>query len=235
MTDRLVTIGPHRLFLGDAYRIRPTLGFMDADVMDPPYLIRATGAGQYRKKRPMMDQLIAEGLHKGFDMTIINPLLCGAVVCFAHNDQLAALLTRMTGLFHRHALCVWEKNNPQPVANKHYRPDLEFYAHAWQPGYHPRGTMAELRRITLATSPRMSQKFGHPTVKPDKLMDKIVANVAGRTICDPFMGTGTTGVAAIRAGRIFTGIEHNPVHFDTAVRRITEAWQSDLKTRKDAA
>ena len=66
--------------------------------------------------------------------------------------------------------------------------------------------------------------FGHPTVKPDELMAKIISNVAGETICDPFMGTGSTGVAALRAGTTFTGIEHNPTHFATAVQRITAAW-----------
>jgi hypothetical protein len=237
VTERLfvqqVTIGPHRLFLADAYRLRPTLGFHDADVMDPPYLIRASGAGRYRKKRPMMDKLIAEGLHKGFDLTIISPLHCGSVVVFAHTDQLAPVLTRLASNWHRHALCVWEKVNPQPVANKHYRPDLEFYAHAWQPGFHPQGSMAELLRITKCGSPRMSQKHGHPTTKPAVLMDKIVANVAGTTVCDAFMGTGSTGVAAVRAGRIFTGIEHNPEHFETAVRRITEAHH--ISQRKAAA
>lgn len=221
-----VTIGPHRLYLGDAYAIRPQLGRMDADVLDPPYLIRASGGGHYRKRRPMMDRLIAEGLHQGFDMAIINPLLCGAVVCFAHNDQLAELLTHVKGSFHRHALCVWEKVNPQPVANKHYRPDIEYYVHAWTPGHWPAGTMADKLRVTRTASPRGAAKFDHPTTKPDALMAKIIANVAGLTICDPFMGTGSTGVAAIRAGRLFRGIEHNPAYFETAVARLTAAWEA---------
>lgn len=38
------------------------------------------------------------------------------------------------------------------------------------------------------------------------------------------MGTGSTGVAAIRAGKTFTGIEHNPKHFQTAIQRISDAW-----------
>lgn len=220
-----VQIGPHKLYLGDAYVIRPLLGWHDVDCMDPPYLIRASGAGKYRKRRPMMDQLIAENLHQDFDMRIINPLYCGAAIVFAHNDQLARLLTLVNGQFHRHALCVWQKVNPQPVANKHYRPDCEFYVHAWNRGYHPIGAMADLFRVTRCNSPRGPAKHGHPTTKPDALMDKIVTNLSGRTICDPFMGTGTTGVAAIRAGKVFTGIEHNPAHFDTAVRRIGETHQ----------
>lgn len=221
-----VTFGPATLYLGDAYAIRPTLGWMDCDCLDPPYLFRAEGAGHYRKRRPNMDELLAQDLHRGYDMNIVNPLLCGAAIVFAHNDQLAELLARASGGFHRHALCVWQKTNPQPVANKHYRPDVEFYVHAWQRGYHPAGAMADKLRVSRLTSPRGAARFNHPTIKPDTLMDKIIANVAGETVCDPFMGTGSTGVAAIKAGKRFVGIEHNPAQFATAVRRIEQALRS---------
>lgn len=112
---------------------------------------------------------------------------------------------------------------PQPLANKHYRPDSEFYVHCWSKGYHPQGTLAEKARTVDAYSVRGKAKFGHPTVKPDAVMDKIVRNVAGSTICDPFMGTGSTGVAAVKAGKAFVGIEQNPTHFETACQRIAAA------------
>lgn len=220
-----VTIGPHRLYLGDAYALRPTLGWMDADILDPPYKIRAEGGGQYRKDRPRFDQIVAEELHKDFDRSIINPLQCGAAIVFASNDQLADLLAHLRGNFHRYALCIWQKTNPQPIANKNYRTDVEFYIHAWRADHHPIGTVSEKLRVTTTGAPRGKMRFGHATPKPDVLMSKIVGNAAGRTICDPFMGTGATGIAAIRAGRIFTGIEHNPRHFETAVRRITAAYE----------
>lgn len=221
----VITIGERivaTLYCGDAYIIRPTLGFMDADVMDPPYVIRATGAGRYRKRRPNFDRLIADQLHQGFNMDIIDPARCGSAIVFAHNDQLAELLARAQG-FHRHALCVWQKTNPQPVANKHYRPDIEFYVHAWNRGYHPTGQAVDKLRVSRITSPRGGARFDHPTTKPDDLMTKIMRNVAGETVCDAFMGTGSTGVAAIRAGKRFFGIEHNPKHFETAVARILAA------------
>lgn len=218
-----VQVGSATLYLGDAYAIRPALGFHDADVMDPPYLFRATGAGRYRKRRPMFDQIVATDLHRGFDMAIVNPLLCGAAIVFAHNDQLAQLLSLAQGQFHRHALCVWQKTNPQPIANKHYRPDAEFYVHAWNRGYHPTGSIADLMRVSRITSPRGPARYDHPTTKPDALMAKIIANTAGESVCDPFMGTGSTGVAAIGAGKRFTGIEKDPRYFDTAVQRITAA------------
>lgn len=217
-------IGPHRLYHGDAYAIRPTLGWMDADVMDPPYDFDNSGGGAWRKARGASEQIIAEGLSDGFDFAIINPLLCGAVVVFCHDDQLPDLLPFMRGSFHRHRICFWRKVNPAPHHNRAYVADLEPYVHAWSRGHHPVGDYHALRR-TIDAQVRPSKIWGHPTVKPDIVMDKIIANLSARTICDPFMGTGSTGVAAIKAGRIFTGIEHNPKHFETAIRRISAAWE----------
>lgn len=216
-------IGPHRLYLGDAYAIRPALGWQDADCMDPPYEIKASGGGSFRAHRPYLDLIIEEELDQGFDHSIINPALAGSTVVFCHNDQIPELSRDLKRLYHRFVLCAWQKTTPMPVANKHYVPEIEIYFHAWNRGWHPQGELADLRRIYACRS-RALKDFGHPTVKPDGLMDKIMKNLAGQTVCDPFMGTGSTGVAAIRAGRTFTGIEHNPKHFQTAVQRITDAW-----------
>ena len=109
------------------------------------------------------------------------------------------------------------------MRNKHYLADTEPYIHAWNRGYHPVGEHHDMHRWHTA-SPLRTAAFDHPTVKPDTLMEKIARNVAGESICDPFMGTGSTGVAAIRAGKRFTGIEHNPKHFATACARIRAAW-----------
>jgi site-specific DNA-methyltransferase (adenine-specific) len=218
-----VTIGPATLILGDAYAVRPTLGWFDADVMDPPYVIRTSGGGRFRRERQHMNEIGAAGIDQGFDLAIINPLLAGAVVTFCHNDQLAKVLHRLDGQFDRYAVLAWLKANPMPVANKHYRPDAEPYVHAWQRGYEPQGSLAELRRFIIASADRTSKaRFGHPTIKPDVVMAKILRNVAGETVCDPFMGTGSTGVASVRAGKRFTGIENDPRWFAAAVQRITE-------------
>jgi site-specific DNA-methyltransferase (adenine-specific) len=71
----------------------------------------------------------------------------------------------------------------------------------------------------------------HPTQKPLPLMMKLVAlfSNAEQTVCDPFMGSCTTGVAAVTQGRNFIGIEQNEEHFQTACVRIEQAQrQSDL-------
>lgn len=72
---------------------------------------------------------------------------------------------------------------------------------------------------------RMPADKDHPTQKPLDLMRKLIEVVSpvGGMILDPFMGSGSTGVAAIRAGRSFVGIEHDPVHFATACERLAHA------------
>ncbi|WP_236643656.1 DNA-methyltransferase [Flavisphingopyxis soli] len=215
-------IGRAELYCGDAYELLPALGRFDALVTDPPYDFKATGGGEFRKVRGGMDQIVAEGLDCGFDIKIIDPLQFSSVIVFAHNDQLHRLLPHLAGMFRRYAVCIWRKSNPMPVANRHYQPDLEFYVHAWLEGFHPDGAMVEKRRSWDGkAAPR--KDFNHPTVKPLDLMRKIIVNTAGNSVCDPFMGTGTTGVAAIEKGRRFVGIEHNPRHFETACRRIEAA------------
>lgn len=242
-----VAIGPHRLYLGDAYTVRPALGWMDADIMDPPYAFNNSGGGAFRKSREGANRIVEERLDRGFDRSIIDAACSGAVVVFCHNDQLGDLIPELAEddreldallvadmfahlrpRFYRAVLGVWIKPNPSPMANKNYLADMEPYIHAWNKGYHPQGEHHDKHRWIQCGTIRTAA-YDHPTVKPAPLMDKILRNVAGTTVCDPFMGTGSTGVAAIKAGKTFTGIEHNPKHFDTAVRRITEAWQASLE------
>ncbi|HZV09241.1 MAG TPA: DNA methyltransferase, partial [Novosphingobium sp.] len=79
---------------------------------------------------------------------------------------------------------------------------------------------ADRLRVRRLSSPRGADRHGHPCPKPVPLMERIMRNVAGQSVCDPFMGVGTTGIAALRAGKRFVGIEHNPRHFAVAEARL---------------
>ena len=72
--------------------------------------------------------------------------------------------------------------------------------------------------------------FGHPTPKPIKVMQHLVECLTNKdmTILDPFMGSGTTGVACAQTGRNFIGIEIDPTYFAIAERRIHDAEQQPL-------
>lgn len=222
--SRVEHIGPATLYLGDCAEILPLVGEVDAGVMDPAFAFSTAGGGRFRKARPNMDRIGAAGLDRGFDLDLLSPARFRSVVVFCHNDQLAELLPRLKARYGRYAVLGWRKTNPMPVANKHYRPDTEFFVHAWTPGAHPIGDLASKARWVEGPSGRFSG-VDHPTAKPEYVMDKILANVNGQVICDPFMGSGSTGVAAVKAGKRFVGIEIDPTWFDLACRRLEAAVQ----------
>lgn len=227
MTDPVV-IGRATLYLGDCRDILPSLPKVDAVVTDPPYEFNTFGSGKFRTKRKNMDEIKAAGLADGFDHSILRSDKFGAAVVFAHNDQWAKLLPHMAEEWERFAICQWHKLNPMPVANRHYQPDTEIYVHAWHPDFAPIGDLPQKKRYILANGGQ-DTSIDHPTVKPLQVMQKIIANVAGVTICDPFMGSGSTGVAAVLESRDFIGIEREPKYFDIACKRIEEAQrQGDL-------
>ena len=215
--------GSATLYCRDAYAMLPTIGRQDNLCTDPPYVMRTSGGGKYRAARTHFDKIAAEGLDQGFDLSIIDPLQFPHVAVFCHNDQLHDVIPHLAGSYHRYVLCTWHKLNSQPLANKHFRPDAEVWLHGWLPGSEPQGDIHAKSRVWAGPAPRDADRHDHPTPKPLDLMHKIMTNLPRGSVVDPFMGTGTTGVAAIMAGRTFIGIEHNPKHFNTAVARIEQA------------
>jgi site-specific DNA-methyltransferase (adenine-specific) len=225
---RVEVIGQAELYLGDCMEIMQTLGKVDAVVTDPPYEFETAGAGIFRTNRKNMDEIKAAGLDKGFDFTAFSSRQFGSAVFFAHNDQWAELLPYLANEFDRYAICQWHKTNPMPVANRHYQPDTEIYVHAWNSGFHPVGDLREKQRFIVAPNGQ-DTSIAHPTVKPLSVMTKIVGNVGGSVILDPFMGSGTTGVACVKKSKRFIGIERHEPYFDIACERIRKAYaQPDM-------
>ena len=80
------------------------------------------------------------------------------------------------------------------------------------------------RRLMLPRSEALKDGKEHPTQKPVRLMVWCLEkHPKAQTVCDPFMGTGTTGVACIQRGLSFVGIERERAYFDIACRRIEQA------------
>lgn len=214
----VLRIGHATLYLARCETILPFIGPVDAMVTDIPYNFKTSGGGKWRKKRRVMEDIEEAGLSKGFDINIINPALYRSIFMFCHNDQLHQILPWFAKNYRRHAVLNWEKLNPMPMANKHYVPQLEYYIHAWNKGGHPAGELKDkMRSVKTAVGKSI---YDHPTVKPLEVMRKILKNVNGGTVIDPLMGTGSTGIAALEAGKKFIGIEHNPKFFNIACERL---------------
>jgi len=79
----------------------------------------------------------------------------------------------------------------------------------------------QLKHSIAATN---AERVGHPTQKPVRVMEWCLGFTEGaQTVCDPFMGSGTTGVACANHGKAFTGIERERKYFDIACERISRA------------
>ena len=112
---------------------------------------------------------------------------------------------------------VWDKGHMGLGVG--FRAQHEFFLHftAGAPEYHARDVPNVIR------CPRVGEDREHQTEKPVQLLRKIVRVVAppGGVVLDPFCGSGSTGVAALREGRAFVGVEREAAHVATARRRLT--------------
>ena len=81
------------------------------------------------------------------------------------------------------------------------------------------------KHTSFASYTPTADKNGHPCPKPDSWMNWLIgrASIENEIVLDPFMGSGTTGVACMNLGRKFIGIEIEPKYFDIACRRIDDA------------
>ena len=83
------------------------------------------------------------------------------------------------------------------------------------------------RPTDVVTAPRTGNE-NHPTEKPVSLMSKVIGWTSG-VVVDPFMGSGTTGVACVKMGRKFIGIEKDEAYFEIACKRIQDTYnQPDI-------
>jgi site-specific DNA-methyltransferase (adenine-specific) len=217
-------IGDCRLILGDCLEVMPTLEPVDAVVTDPPYGIGdAPLLGQDRtgKRRGAVNDWHPES---HWDKAL-NPewgRFCEAADIVAWFGQWRK--REEVAAFMAHPLrseIVWAKDchmgPPSPVAPR----DERIWVFAAD----------GLKPATFETSvwdqpviPTWSFKH-HKNEKPVALMARLIRWTGAQTILDPFMGSGTTGVACVNLGRKFIGIELDPGYFDIAVRRIEEAYR----------
>ena len=129
--------------------------------------------------------------------------------------------------FNIHNLLVWQKNTC--TANRWYMKNAEYTLFA-RKGAAKTINNPSSKVVHSFNNPRDKR---HPTEKPVELMEYYIKNSSTSfdTVFDPFMGSGTTGVAAVQMGRKFIGIEREPKYFDMTCKRIEEAQrQGDMFT-----
>jgi hypothetical protein len=206
------------LYQADCFDVFPHLTKVDAVVTDPPFCIGyryRSYDDAPRKYHSLMSRLIPQ----------LTKITDGGP-CFVWQSA------RKAGLWHRYfprgyeiiAACkVYPRNNPK-IRCLSWDPILFWSRRSRLWKELPRNWhVATLDRweVTMKGNPV-------PCPRPLSQVRYICDAVCARTILDPFMGSGTTGVAAVLAGKRFVGIEQDPVYFEYARRRIAQAYQRGM-------
>ena len=196
---RVEHIGDATLYLGDCMEVLPTLGKVDAVITDPPYGI--SFAAQPTKWQRLAGQK-PEAWDDSLALDIDALRALGDVQIIWGGNYYDLPPTRGW-------LSWFKPDAPPSMAN---------FELAWT------NQDRNARQLSVSIGATNAERVGHPTQKPLALMRWCIEQ-AGHpaSIADPFMGSGTTGVAAIQLGRKFIGIEREPKYFDIACRRIEQA------------
>jgi hypothetical protein len=208
---RVETMGNATLYLGDCLEILPTLQGIDAVVTDPPY-----GISWKRSENNARGSRAHPGIRNDHDTSARDGALA----------MLKGLPGVVFGSFYApfpadlRQVLVWHKPADSGLvgATTGFRRDAEpiFIVGEW-----PQRTVKHGSVLRSARGMgHVTGETGHPHTKPLDLVGRLIGECPGQTVVDPFMGSGTTGVACIRLGRKFVGIEIEPHYFDLACERV---------------
>tara|TARA_R110002020_G_scaffold475890_1_gene713777 strand:- start:38012 stop:38752 length:741 start_codon:yes stop_codon:yes gene_type:complete len=208
-------------------------GSVDMVLTDPPYeLSKSKGGGMMGKGgRKFMEEVRADDMIDGIDTsTFLDSCLslfdkkqkfCGVFTC--STKQVIEYITWAEENKLQYGIGVWQKTNPAPLCNCKYLNDVEYWVYIKGNKSKILGNYKSKSMVyTSQINKKDKAKYGHPTCKPVELMQKFVFNhtVESQTILDPFMGSGSTGVACKNTNRKFIGIELDEGYFNIAKDRI---------------
>jgi hypothetical protein len=224
-SPRREAIGDAELWLGNAFDIIPTLPKVDAVIVDPPYSERthaghdAAGAGRKKLGYAFLSDVDVARL------SLMYAGRCSGWVVWLTDHTLAPVIAKCLADYGRYVFA--------PLPYFHPGRSVRLTGdgpNSWTDWIVAARTAAQFKWGTLpggyVAGPGWNDK-ARMGGKPTALMDALVADYSrpGDTVLDSHMGAGTTGVACVRAGRAFIGIEVDPEAFDLSCRRIEQAYK----------
>jgi len=209
---------------------------IDLILTDPPYNLGRYSTGNIKMSwRKDFNNDVAE-----WDTTIFDPAEwldefrrvlkpTGTIFAFTSYNLLGQWHQAFDPVFDTFQFMVWHKTNPPPKLRRAgFLNSCELIICAWDKG-HTWNFTKQKEMHNFIESPICMGKERvkdpvHPTQKPVKVLSHLIklATNPGDLVLDPFMGVGSTGVAALKLGRRFIGIEIDPLYFKAATKRIEE-------------
>lgn len=220
------------LYCGDCREILPTIGKVDAVLTDPPYdefthagaLVKSERYGEFGVEFAALS-----------DLAFVRPLISNTenwLLFFCGLEMLGKYQAEAPEKYVRGAFWDRVSNAPQISGDRPAQGGegiAIFHGRRKNMKWNGGGRAGLFRHLVERGNKE------HPTQKPLSLIEELVGlfSIEGQSVLDPFMGSGTTGVAAVKLGRKFIGIEIEPKYFDIACRRIEQATkQQDLFIEK---
>jgi site-specific DNA-methyltransferase (adenine-specific) len=223
----------HKLYCGDCLEVMGQFpaASIDAVITDPPYIIGAVSAGNMSSKTgTWADMMNSAYWFQAWYERVWNLLRpTGCFWTFLNWKTMPVVMKAAISLsIPITSMLIWDKKWIGPGGQRGLRPRYEMIALMAKPDFviPDRGVPDIWEFLWPATKPT-----GHPAEKPVDLIYKIIQTSAlpeGATILDPFMGSGTTGVACHKAGLKFIGIEQDEAFFEMARKRIEAATNQEM-------
>ena len=207
---------------------------IDLVVTDPPYKLQSDGGGgtfgskkrRYHKSYTSLGKLNIDVL-KELDRVMKKT----NIYIWCNKLQLSMYLNYYEQKGCNCDIICWHKTNSVPTCNNKYLSDTEYCIFARAKGVRVYGEYKTKRKFYVSQlNVKDKKKYKHPTIKPLEIIKNLIINSSkeGDVVLDPFMGSGTTGVAAKELGREFIGVEINEQWFNIAHQRLNEPKQMEL-------
>jgi DNA modification methylase len=224
------------LYQGDCVEIIPTLGKVDGVICDPPYGVEDLVVGYGRTDTRRLDRNILndrnlDTMVSAFDL--IRQKFNNIWLVSFYSPRISPQFYAATAKLDFSAEIIWDKKLWGLGTAVRYQHESAAFFKLGKP--EELGQIASVQTYMMTRGKTRSGT--HPHEKPFQVMFNICAAVPGKIILDPFLGTGSTGVAAVKLRRGFIGIEYDPKYFDLACRKISDAlkqpynfWEDDRFT-----
>jgi DNA modification methylase len=221
----------NKIILGDCYELIEQIPDKSIDLIytDIPYLHQTGGSGTSRIAKNIVEKTKnIEAMSHGINLTILDEFVrvMKKINCFIWCSKLQVI--DILKYFVCDCKCnfeilVWAKTNPIPQTNNTFLPDIEYCLYFRESGV-PLNHGYELKSKWYLSGTNTADKsiFAHPTIKPLELVKRHICHTTqpNATVLDPFIGSGTTAIAARESGREYIGIEIDPKWHKVATDRL---------------
>ena len=217
----------YKLYQGDCLEIMKNIPDKSIDlvIIDPPYETKSMKGGGSLGKRKYKEEVTP--LINGFPEETLD-ILCQKlkkinIYVYCSKLQVPKLLNYFINKKCNYEILTYHKTNPAPLCGNTYLPDTEYIIFAREKGVKIMGEYkTKFKYYIDKVNKEDKEKYKHPTCKPVPLLENHIINSSneGDVVLDCFMGSGSTGVAALNTNRQFIGIELDENYFNIAKERL---------------